>query len=344
MGARGPGKYVLFEQQPVAQLLDGLVKFEAYHQSFAPHLLDLGYLAESVDEVLPHAGGIVDQVFVAHDVEHGAGGGTGQVVAAEGGPQHAVDRGELGADEDAADGKSVTHSLGYGDEVGAYAGILVGKELARAAVARLYLVEYEYDVVTAACLAQLLQELHFGYLNAAHALYALDDDGADVAGGHLLLDTSHVVEGEESHLEGVVDGGDDTGVVGHLDCGRGTAVEGVGKGDDLLLAGVERGQFQRVFVGLGPRVDEEEGIVVIPRQGAQLVGQLLLQAVDHRVGVEDEFFSLFGNSVHVVGVRMADGDDGVAAVQVEVFGPVGVVGVAPFSRYDFQIEQRIYIE
>ena len=58
-----------------------------------------------------------------------------QVVAAEGGAQHPVYGGELGADEDSPDGESVAHALGHGDEVGAYAGMLVGKELARAAVA-----------------------------------------------------------------------------------------------------------------------------------------------------------------------------------------------------------------
>ena len=50
--------------------------------------------------------------------------------------------------------------------------------------------------------------------------------------------------------------------------------------------------FSAFSLASAPELMRKRGIVVIPRQGAQLVGQLLLQAVDNRVGVEDELLGL----------------------------------------------------
>ena len=142
---------------------------------------NLRQLFQFVQQIRAHAGGVVDEVLLLDDVEHGQRGGAGQVVAAEGGAQLSVHGGEHRADEHTAHGEAVTDALGHGDEVGADALVLVGEELAGTSVAALNLVEDEHRVVAGAGLACGVHELVGGQLDASHALYALDDDGADVA-------------------------------------------------------------------------------------------------------------------------------------------------------------------
>ena len=53
-------------------------------------------------------------------------------------------------------------------------------------------------------------------LDAAHALDALDDAGADIALGQFLPPDLQIVEGQIGGVAVGVDGGDDLRVVGHL--------------------------------------------------------------------------------------------------------------------------------
>ena len=73
-------------------------------------------------------------------------------------------------------------------------------------------------------------------------------------------------------------------------------------------------------------------------------GHLLLELVDDGVGVEAQGGYLVADHLHVVRMGVADGDDGMAAVEVEVLRTVLVPHVAAFPFDDVDVEQRIYIE
>ena len=133
----------------------------------------------------------------------------------------------------------------------------MGEEAARAPVATLDLVGDEHGAVAAACLGEALCELLGCQLYAAHTLYALQDDGADVALVKLGLPGREVVEGEVGDVAVGVDGRDDLGVVGDLHGEAGAAVEGLGGAEHACAAVGEAGQLQGVLVGLGAAVDEE---------------------------------------------------------------------------------------
>ena len=237
----------------------------------------------------------------------------------------------MGRDQHAADREAVAHAFGRGDQVGADAGCLVGEEVSRASVARLYLVEDKLRAGFGRRLAQSAQEIVRGTVDAGHALDAFDDDGCELACGEFRARGSEVVQRYEFHVGRAVEGGADRGVVRCGDGACGTAVECLGKGQHLRAAGVERGQFQGVLIRLRSRVAEEEAVIVIARCAAQLFGQRGLERVFDRVGIEPQPCGLLGDCPYVVGLGMADRDDGMSAVEVEVFGACRVVDQAAFA-------------
>ena len=142
----------------------------------------------------------------------------------------------------------------------------------------------------------------------------------------------------------VVDRGDDLGVVGDFDGQTGTPVEGFLEGKHAGASGVERSQFHGVLVGLGAGVDEEEGIILVAAGLAQTVGKLHLQLVDDRVGVEGQLLLLLLHHLHVVRMAVADGDDSMTTVEVEILLPLVVPHMTPFTLDDVDGLQRIYVK
>ena len=204
----------------------------------------------------------------------------------------------------------------------------MGKELAAAAISRLYLIDDEHGGGVGTYLAQLTQEIVRGQLYAANALYALDDHGAHIAPGQLATHGLDVVEGKIDDLESVIYRRNDFGIVGHIHGGRRTAVERVRKRD----------------VGFGARIDEEEAVIVVTRRTAQLLGQLGLQLVDHRIGIEGQPVELRREFLDIIGVGVPYRNHGVAAVKVEIFITLVVINMTPFSLHDIDVEERIYIK
>ena len=107
---------------------------------------------------------------------------------------------------------------------------------------------------------------------------------------------------------------------------------------------MEGGQLQGVLVGFGTAVDEEERVVFVAAGLAQAFGHLLLELVDDGVGVEAQGGYLVADHLHVVRMGVADGDDGMAAVEVEVLRTVLVPHVAAFPFDDVDVEEGIYVE
>ena len=145
-------------------------------------------------------------------------------------------------------------------------------------------------------------------------------------------------------MAAAVDGRRDARVVGGLDGQRRAAVKGVARGQNAAAPRVEGGELQGVFVGLGPRVDQEEVIVVVARGAAQAFGQLRLQVVLHRVGVEAQALQLRADGLDVAGMAVANADDGVAAVEVEIFAALAVPHVAAAAFHNLDVEERIDVE
>ena len=331
-----------------AHFLVGHVQHHAHHQSPASQLGDvagaLPQFLQLVHQVVPHQVGVLHQPLALHHVERGQRGGAGQVVAPEGGAQLPVDGREARRDEHGSHGEAVGDALGHGDDVGADAQPLVGEELAAAAVSALYLVADECRSRLLAGLAQPLGELGGEHAHASYALYALYDAGADIALPQLGLPGGQVVDGQEGDVLAVVDGGHYLGVVGHLHGQRRAPVEGLPDGQYPLAAVLEGGQLQGVLVGLRAGVDEEELVVVISACLSQPLGQLRLQGVDDGVAVEAQPLELLAYLLHVARVAVPYADDGVPAVEVQVFLSLVVPYLASFSLHHVDVVKGIYVE
>ena len=135
----------------------------------------------------------------------------------------------------------------------------------------------------------------------------------------------------------------ETRVSNHFDGERRAAVESVAGGQHAGAAGVERGELQRVLVGFGTRVDEEQLVVVIAADRTQTARQLPLKVVNHRVGIEAQRGGLPAEGFDVMGVAVADADDGMAAVEVEVLLPLVVPDVAAPALDDVDVKERINV-
>ena len=339
---------MLFVHESRAHLAMGDVEHGTRHESAATHLDDmlrlLLQLAQSGEQIFAHLMGIVHQMLLLEDVEHSQGGGTCQMVASEGGAELALHRLEARRDEHARHGEAVAYALGHGDEVGAYAEPLVGKELTAAAVATLYLVADEDGAVAVASLEQTLGKLGCSHIQSAHALDALDDAGSHVALGEFGFPCLQVVEGQEGGMSVGIDGGIVFGDVGHLDGERGAAVEGLAGSEHAGASGLERCQLERVLIGFGARVDKEEAVVVIPAGFAETLGELLLQSVDDRVAVEPQPVELGCHHLHVVWVAVADADDGMATIEVEILLSLVVPDMTATAFDDVHVREGIYIK
>lgn len=83
------GKDVLIEKEALPDVLDGVIHFDANDQATSAHIPDVGQPFEFAHEVIADEGGVVDESFLLQDIEDGDSGGTGEVIAAEGGTEHA---------------------------------------------------------------------------------------------------------------------------------------------------------------------------------------------------------------------------------------------------------------
>ena len=342
------GKDVALGEQARADFLVGDIEFDADHQAAAAHVNDMWETVvlhglQSVNEVGSHACGIIYKMLCLNDIEYGERSSTGQMVAAKGRAELAIDGFEHGADKHTTAGKTVGNALGYGDEIGPHAEMLMGKESSAAAVATLDLIADEDGAVGIAEHAEGLQETGGGHADAADALYALDDDRADIAFLYLCGPRLDVVEGEIGDVAIGIDGGDDLGVGGGFDGKGGAAVEGFFGTEYARAPVIERGEFEGIFVGFGTAVDHKELVVVVAADATKALGELHLKGIFHAVAVETEALKLVGHALHIVGMAVADADDGMAAVEVKIFLTVGVPDVATLAALDGDIEEGIYV-
>src|SRR5579859_892241 len=63
-----------------------------------------------------------------------------------------------------------------------------------------------------------------------------------------------------------------------------------------------------------------------------------------RIGIEPHFIELIGKTLYIMRMRMPDGDDGMAAIQVQVLLTVLVPDIGPFGFRDRNVVDRINVE
>ena len=185
---------------------------------------------------------------------------------------------------------------------------------------------------------KLLGKLGSDHANTAHALDALEDDGAHVVFLQFGFPRTYLVQGKIADVTVLVDGRNDFRVLRDFNGKRGAAVECFLGREDAGAAVVKRSQLQRILVGLGSAVDKKQLIVGVAGDAAEPFGKVALQGVDDRVGVESELFQLTADFMDVVRMGVADADDGMTAIEIEVFLPLVVPHVAALSAHNIDVE------
>ena len=267
------------------------------------------------------------------------------MVAAKRRSQLSVDGLEVGAYQYTTHGESVGNTLGNGDDIGLDAQPLVGKELTRTTVSALYLVAYQRSTIALAGVCQILCKLRSGHLDAAHALDAFQDDGCHTTARQFAHPWLYIVQRQEAHMVVVVQRSHNLRVVGHLDSQRRTAMERLlARQDACGLRILERCQLQRILVGLGTAVNQEQLVVLITANLTQTLGQLLLQLVNHRVAVESYLLQLLRHLLDVVRMRVAYADHGMTAIEVQIFLSLVIPNLTALALHDVHVEEWIYVE
>ena len=173
---------------------------------------------------------------------------------------------------------------------------------------------------------------------AAHARYALDDDSCHIAIGNRSLDALDVAEFEEIDWEGGIDRCLNLWVLGHIDSSRSATMESMAKGDDLLLASVERSELERILICLGTRVDEEELEIVVSAHLAQLLCEFHLKRVLDGIAIETELGSLLLHCLQITRMTVTDRDYGMTSVEVEILLTLVVIDVCALAMVNSYIK------
>ena len=266
------------------------------------------------------------------------------MIASERSTQHTIYGSEHGTDKQSAYGKSVSHTFGHCNNIGTNTGILMGEELSATTVARLYLIDNKHRTRFGTNVPQSAQELVIGQLYTTYPLYALDHDSTHIAGRQLATHSIYIVQCEIHNIERMIYRCYDFGVIGYVYSSRRTAMKRVRKRNDFFLPCMERCQFQRIFIGLGTGIDQEETVIVISRRTAELIGQFDLQGIDYRIGIKRKLIELFRQLFHIIRMGMTYRNYGMTAVKVEILVSFIVIHMTTFSPDDIDIEKRIYIK
>ena len=186
-----------------------LVKLNRDHESFAAYFLDEGMFGpqgiEPLDQELPHAGGILDQLFVIDDFERSEAAGHGEIVAAEGSGMHhaAIHPAEsllvdVAPRHDRA-ARDVAAAQGFGerDDVRFQVPMLEAEHLAGASEAGLDFIADEERSVFPAKLLRANKKVAARIIHSL-ALHRLDDESRDITFRQLLFEGGDVIERDSS--------------------------------------------------------------------------------------------------------------------------------------------------
>ena len=288
-------------------------------------------------------GAIVDilQKFLVHGVDHRAGPGADDRVAAEGRTvaARAHARGGFFAGDDRADGQPAAQALGQRDDIGFEVVIFAREELAGAADAGLHFVNDEQDIARGAEIGDPVHIVGLQRHDAALALHKLHHDGAGApvarGGGQGVevpgRDIGEVRrEGAEVVVEHLLPGGGQRG--------ERAAVERVDERDDLAAAfavfvgAVLARAFDRALIGLGAGIAEKHpvqpgALAQPPRQPPAGGGIVQVGGVLHKA-------RLLGDGLEPGRVGEAERIDADAGGEIEIGPAVCVAGDKALAAFD----------
>ena len=113
---------------------------------------------------------------------------------------------------------------------------------------------------------------------------------------------------------------------------------------DTRTTRMEGGQLQRVLIGLGTAVDQEQAVVLVAACLAQALGQLLLKLIDDGVTVKAKLFHLTAHGLHIVWMSVADADDGMTSIKIQILSALVVPHAATLATHDIDGEKGIDVE
>ena len=286
---------------------------------------------------------ILYQVLLLKYIENSKSCCTCQVVATEGSTQLTIYRSKLRRNQHATHRETIADTLGYGDEIWLDAQPLVSKELTASAITALdFIANQDGAVFLAGCL-QALSKLRSYHVATTYALDRLNDTSADIALGKFLLPSLQIIDRKIGYVTIVIDRSDDLRIICYLYGKGSSSVESLLYRKHAGSSVGEGSQLQGILVCFGTRVDEEELIIFITAYLAQTLSEFHLQLVDDRVGIETQVVQLIGEHLHIVRMAMTDADNGMTAIEVEVFLTLVVPYLAALSFYNINIEKRIYV-
>jgi hypothetical protein len=120
-------------------------------------------------------------------------------------------------------------------------------------------------------------------------------------------------------------------------------VKSLFKGNYTLFAVLERRELKSVLICLGTRVYKKEVVILVTAYSAQFGSNTLLQRIDDGIGVETKRCNLTAYHIDITGMGMANGDNGMPAIEVEILVALVVPHLAALTLDDIDIEERIYI-
>ena len=156
-------------------------------------------------------------------------------------------------------------------------------------------------------------------MDTTTTLDTLDDNSRYIAFSELLLYGEGVVEVQESHWVALVEWCLNLWIIGYCYRATSAAMEAAMESYHTALAGMERGEFESILIALCTGVVKEKGVILVARDTAQTLCQLLLERVLNRIGVEANLAELVREHLHIVWMSVTDTDHGVTAIEVKVF-------------------------
>ena len=141
------------------------------------------------------------------------------MVAAEGGPEHAVFRRDARRDRNGSHRETVADPLGHRIDVGRHSGPVVRIVLSAPGAAALHAVGDVHGIVLVAQRTDFPQERTARLANTAHTLNALQNHRRDFAlvGQERLFERLLIVQRNENHVVRLVNRSDDVRIVGRCD-------------------------------------------------------------------------------------------------------------------------------
>ena len=251
----------MVEKQGLADLGYRFIELDAEHKSTPTHLADPRRCRNIVFQPLADFERIMHKVFLLHDVNDGQRGCHGQIVSAECRPEHAFGRLKIRRNQHASYRKAVPHAFCYGYEIRDNSGPLVREESACTAITALNLVQDKTSAIFSGQCPKVLKKNVRRDIDAADSLDAFDYHACDISFREFYLNCSRIIQVHESDIMMSIERRDVFRVVSHGDRPGSASVETVAECDDAVLAGMERCQFECIFIGLGTGVYEEQGPV-----------------------------------------------------------------------------------